>query len=139
MNFLWYLHSLIREMVQGNLEKALAAVEFMMTLLEVFQIPESSEEFDSKLEQTCDWRKDLSETVRMKAEVDKSLIARGREALFEANSPIQRWYLIMFQIGYDNAHGNSFLANTIVQFLAKASLSKNSRTSFSLSKKQLKE
>ena len=94
-------------------------MEEILWRLEFFEVPESSQEFDSKLEQACDWQKDFSESVRQRAEIDRSLIARGREALFEANSPIQRWYNIMINIGYDIVHQRSLLMDTMVKYLDK--------------------
>ena len=57
--------------------------------------------------------------MRQRAEIDRSLIARSREALFEANSPIQRWYNIMYNIGYDIVHCRSLLTDTMVKYLDK--------------------
>ena len=118
--FLWWsIRHLIHRVVEGDFEEGFAAVEEILWRLELFKVPQSGKEFDSKLEQACDWRKDFSESVRQRAEIDRSLIARSREALFEANSPIQRWYNIMYNIGYDIVHRRSLLTDTMVKYLDK--------------------
>ena len=118
--FLWWsIRHLIHRVMEGDFEEGFAVVEEILWSLDFFEIPESSKEFDSKLQQACDWQKDFSESVRQRAEIDRSLIARGREALFEANSPIQRWYNIMINIGYDIVHQRSLLMDTMVKYLDK--------------------
>ena len=118
--FLWWsIRHLIHRVVEGDFEEGLAAVEEIQWRLEFFEVPESSKEFDSKLEQVCDWQKDFSESVRQRAAIDRSLIACGREALFEANSPIQRWYNIMINIGYDIVYQRSLLTDSMVKYLDK--------------------
>ena len=113
--FLQRIFSLFDRIARGGFEDGLAAVEEIHWRLYLFQIPESTEDFDAKLYQACDW---LPESVRQKAEIDRSFITQGREALFEAKSAIQQLGNIM-DSRLNIRFGRSLLTDTMVKYLDK--------------------
>ena len=116
---------LVSTLIEVDIDGGLAIVEELMDHLERFNIPESIRYFDSRLNQTCAWRKDFSEEVRKEAKMYKAYITQGRFSLLEMETPLVRYFVIAVFGEWGNTfHVEKYLAKNITkQELAEQFLS----------------
>ena len=82
-----------------EIKRSLKAMEKLIDFREEVEIPESSKQFDTRLRQKCKLRKYFPDLVREKSDLKKASIVRAREALFDANTFLIRWFDIVGYVG----------------------------------------
>ena len=102
----------IEDMVHSGLSEGLTIIEQLLTRKD-FQIPKYIKEFDTRLEQTCGWRKDFSDSLRRKADKEKDKIIRGHEAISHI-VPIIRHLKVTYR-----GLLRTFMTESLSQYLAK--------------------
>ena len=118
--------SLISQVVENDVEEeGLAAIEELMDYLNNLNLSDSVNIFDSRLNQTCGWRKDFSVTVREQAETYKSHITQGRNFLLQLEAPLKTFFARVYLGDWDDTFDvDIYLAGYITkQQLAKQFLS----------------
>ena len=106
------IRGLIEDMVRGGLSEGLTFIEQLLTHKD-FQMPKYNEEFDTRLEQTCGWRKDFSDSLRRKADKEKDKIIRGHEAISNIETIINH-----LKVTYRGLL-RTFMTESLFQYLAK--------------------
>ena len=91
---------LASQLVEADISEGLNTLEELMEHLKDLNFSESIKYFNTKLNQTCGWRKDFSETVREKAEMYKAYITEGRFSLLQLESPLLRYYAIVMIVDW---------------------------------------
>ena len=116
---------LVSTLTEVDIDEGLTIVEELMDHLEHFNISESIRYFDSRLNQTCGWRKDFSEEIRKEAEMYKAYITQGRFSILEMETPLVRYFVIAVFREWSNTFDvEKYLAKNITkQELAEQFLS----------------
>ena len=127
MDFFNDLVHLASQLVEIDVGESLNIIEELMERLEGFKVTESIQYFDTRLNQTCGWRKDFSETVREKAEMYKEYITYGRLSLLQLETPLLRYYAIVMIWNWDSElEVDKYLTENITKHeLAEQSISES--------------
>ena len=83
---------LIHELSGNGFQEGSVIMEKLMDHHRDFHIPESNEDFDSRLESACSWRAEFAEKVRQKAETSKANIVQLQDELNEADDFLCNWH-----------------------------------------------
>ena len=116
---------LVSSLIEVDVVEGLATIEELKDYMEDFNVSDSTRYFDSRLNQTCGWRKDFSKEVREKAQVYKAYIIEGRFSLLQLEIPLLRYYTQALIVKWNNTFDvEKYLAGNITkQQLAEQFLS----------------
>ena len=95
MDFFNAVLHLTSQVVEVDIGEGLNTLEELIERLEDVNLSESVKYFNTRLNQSCGWRKDFSEIVREKAEMYKEYITHGRLSLLQLETILLRYYGIV--------------------------------------------